>query len=404
MKHAKIAEGVENAVSDKKYAPNCDTSQLEVCYPVIVQSGGNYKLKFSVVSDKEPVHFGAIICSFGARYKSYCSNIVRTMLVDPSQDIQDTYDFLVALEEKLLSKLVVGAKLSDVYDSVASKVKSERPDLVDKLTKNFGFSMGIEFRDAAISIAPNCNTVVKKGMVFNVNIGFSGLTNKSAQDKKGRDVALFIGDTVVVNPEGPATNLTTSKKKIKNIAIFLKDADSEEEKENKNTLPDPEQFGRGKRSAVLDQKLRQDSTAEEKRKHHQKELMQKMNEEALERIKAGGTKQEVTKMKKAQTSYKSPGQLPRESEVKQLKLYVGKLSWILAPSATVPPFTWTDFFISVATWARGSLGLPQVRAKEYFIRSTQWVISRSSPDCSVQVIKVNKQSSLKASMLKLLYT
>ena len=57
------------------------------------------------------------------------------------------------------------------------------------------------------------------------------------------------------------------------------------------------------------------------------------------------------------------------------------------------------FFISVATWARGSLGLPQVRAKEYFIRSTQWVISRSSPDCSVQVIKVNKQSSLKASIL-----
>jgi nucleosome binding factor SPN SPT16 subunit len=31
-----------------------------------------------------------------------------------------------------------------------------------------------------------------------------------------------------------------------------------------------------------------DSTAEEKRKSHQKELMQKMNEEALRRIKAGG--------------------------------------------------------------------------------------------------------------------
>ncbi len=88
VKHSKIAEGVEKALSDKKYVPNIETSNLDVCYPPIVQSGGNYKLKFSTVSDKEVVHFGAIICSFGARYKSYCSNIVRTMLVDPSEKIQ----------------------------------------------------------------------------------------------------------------------------------------------------------------------------------------------------------------------------------------------------------------------------------------------------------------------------
>ena len=44
------------------------------------------------------------------------------------------------------------------------------------------------------------------------------------------------GDTVLVQSGGPATLLTTSKKKIKNIAIFLKDADDseEEEKENKS--------------------------------------------------------------------------------------------------------------------------------------------------------------------------
>jgi len=57
--------------------------------------------------------------------------------------------------------------------------------------------------------------------------GFTGLTNKDASDAKGKDVALFIGDTVVVTGDGPASVLTTSKKKIKNIAIFLKDADSE---------------------------------------------------------------------------------------------------------------------------------------------------------------------------------
>ncbi|TRY61376.1 hypothetical protein TCAL_08430 [Tigriopus californicus] len=342
VKHSKLSEGVEKAIVDKKYGQNVDTSLLESCYPPILQSGGNYKLKFSVVSDKENVHFGAIICAFGARYKSYCSNIVRTMLVDPSDEIQKTYEFLVSLEEHILSKLKDGAVLGKIYDSVVSMVKSDKPQLMSGLTKNFGFAMGIEFREAALSIAKDSQVKAKKGMVFNINIGFSGLTNKSSGDTKGKNIALFVGDTVLVGEGAPATLLTPSKKKIKNIAIFLKDADSsEEEKENKNTRGvDHESFGRGKRSAVLDQKLRQDTTAEEKRKAHQRELMQKMNEEALRRIKSGGDTQEKVKVRKAPVSYKSPGQLPRESEVKQLKIYVDKkYETIILPIFGIPtPF------------------------------------------------------------------
>ena len=91
--------------------------------------------------------------------------------------LQQYYEFLIKLEEKLCEKLVEGARLSDVYESTVAIVKSEHPDLVDKLTKNFGFVMGIEFREPSLSIAPNCTATVKKGMVFNLNVGFSGLTN-----------------------------------------------------------------------------------------------------------------------------------------------------------------------------------------------------------------------------------
>jgi hypothetical protein len=53
--------------------------------------------------------------------------------------------------------------------------------------------------------------------------------------------------------------------------------------------------------------------------------MLKMNEEALRRLKAGGEQKEVEKVRKAPVSYRTPGQLPREREVKELKIYVGKL-------------------------------------------------------------------------------
>ena len=179
-----MAEGIENAVSDKKYIGDKDKDQLDLCYPPIVQSGGNYKLKFSHQSDKENIHFGAIICTFGARYKQYCSNIARTFLVNPSEKIQSIYNLLVSLEEHILTELKDGAKCSDIYKSALSFVKKESPELVDRLTKNFGFVMGIEFRESTLSITPSCDAVVRKGMVFNINLGLTGLTNKEASDSK----------------------------------------------------------------------------------------------------------------------------------------------------------------------------------------------------------------------------
>ena len=107
-------------------------------------------------------------------------------MVNPSEKIQSIYDLLVKTEEHILSELKDGVKLSTVYKSAVNFVKKESPDLVDNLTKNFGFGMGIEFREGSLTIASNCDAVVKKGMIFNVNIGFTGLVNKDSSDSKGR--------------------------------------------------------------------------------------------------------------------------------------------------------------------------------------------------------------------------
>ena len=58
-------------------------------------------------------------------------------------------------------------------------------------------------------------------MVFQVSIGFSDLINSGAKDDEGKKYALFIGDTVQVNKDEPATVLTQAKKKIENVGIFI---------------------------------------------------------------------------------------------------------------------------------------------------------------------------------------
>ena len=45
----------------------------------------NYYVNNSFLSSDERLHFGTILCFLGIRYKSYCSNVCRTMFVQPTQ-------------------------------------------------------------------------------------------------------------------------------------------------------------------------------------------------------------------------------------------------------------------------------------------------------------------------------
>ncbi len=47
VKHSKLSEIVEAAINDPKFVPTNDKQLVEICYPAIIQSGGNYSLKFS---------------------------------------------------------------------------------------------------------------------------------------------------------------------------------------------------------------------------------------------------------------------------------------------------------------------------------------------------------------------
>ncbi|XP_023167184.1 FACT complex subunit spt16 isoform X2 [Drosophila hydei] len=328
VKHTKLADGCEAAIAEKKYTSGLDPRSLDMAYPPIIQSGGAYSLKFSAAADKNHLHFGVIVCSLGARYKSYCSNISRTFLVNPTEAMQENYTFLVNVQEEILKLLVPSAKLCEVYDKTLAYVKKEKPSMVENLTKSFGFAMGLEFRENSIVIGPKCQALIKKNMVFNLHVGISNLTNPEATDKEGKTYALFIGDTVLVGEQGPANVMTPSKKKIKNVGIFIKDDDDEEEDADDKKAAKADQgteiLGRSKRNAVLESKLRNEINTEEKRKEHQRELAQQLNERARERLAKQGNSKEVEKVRKNTVSYKSMSQIPREPEVKELKLYVDK--------------------------------------------------------------------------------
>lgn len=89
-------------------------------------------------SDRNVLEFGSIVVCLGVRYKNYCSNICRTFMVNPTDQMQKNYEFILEVYNILVEKLKAGRRLSSVYEDVVGFVTSKRKDLLEKLTKNFG--------------------------------------------------------------------------------------------------------------------------------------------------------------------------------------------------------------------------------------------------------------------------
>lgn len=175
--------------------------------------------------ENQYLHDKCIIVSYGVRYNCYCANLSRTLIFgDIDNQIEINYTFMLNLREELLKSLTPGTKLCDVYESCMDYAKKQKEDLIENLPKTFGFAMGIEFRESPeLVIGPKCNAIVRKGMVFNVHVGLSGLTNKESSDNEGKTYALSLGDTVVVHNKGPATVLTISDNVLDKLHYYIID-------------------------------------------------------------------------------------------------------------------------------------------------------------------------------------
>lgn len=337
--HRRLSEKLHTAISDNsaRYLdiPTSEAKYIYTCYTPIIQSGGTYNLKFSAVSNNDNIHCqGLIISCVGLRYKSYCSNISRTLMIAPTEEQKKNYGFLVKLSDELINGLTDGVVLSDLYDGIVQRVKKERPDLVDKLTKNFGYVTGLEFREGHLVIGPKTDLKAKKNMTFIVSIGFSDITNRQAVDSKSRNYSLFVSDTVVVKESGsPAELLTTKKRQLESAMILFKSGDDDSDEEdvqeeastsNGNDATIANALRGGTRRRNLESKLRMDQNNEKKRKEHQSELMEQLNIAARARLLTSSNDTAEPKVKKSIIAYKSQKDFPRENEIRDLRIYVDK--------------------------------------------------------------------------------
>ncbi len=73
----------------------------------------------SAQSDDQSLHDDIILVSLGTRYCSYCANISRTYMINPTKQQEAEYKAVVAAQEAAIAALVEGATASSVFDAAA---------------------------------------------------------------------------------------------------------------------------------------------------------------------------------------------------------------------------------------------------------------------------------------------
>ncbi|KAL5724319.1 DNA helicase [Ranunculus cassubicifolius] len=290
VSHSVLMEDTEKSILEPaRVKVKLKAENVDICYPPIFQSGGEFDLKPSASSNEENLYYDStsvIICAIGSRYNSYCSNVARSFLIDANAVQSKAYEVLLKAQEAAIAALKPGNKVSAAYQAALSVVERDAPEFTPNLTKTAGTGIGLEFRESGLSLNSKNDRVLKAGMVFNVSIGFQNLQTQT-NNPKTEKFSLLLSDTVIVNDKQPEVVTAISSKAVKDVAYsFNEDEEEEEEK------PKVKSESNGTDASLSKATLRSDNqemSKEELRRQHQAELARQKNEETARRLAGGGS-------------------------------------------------------------------------------------------------------------------
>ena len=171
---------------------------VEICYPFIVQSGGEYDLRWTAGSNDRNLVYEP-----------------TGVVIDPPRVVSDAYSALLAAHAAACAALREGVRCSDVHAAAVAALTAAPggAGLVPHLTKTLGTATGLEFRENTLSLGPKCDAIIPAGTAFNVTTGLADMVNSAvAEGSRGRQFALLLADTVIVLPGGAAPEICTIAK------------------------------------------------------------------------------------------------------------------------------------------------------------------------------------------------
>ena len=173
-----------NQFCQKNQSRNIDTGYLEFGTPIMVQSGGTYNLKIGAEVAKTVMVADTIILSICGKYKDFCANQSRTLIIDPIPEQKAAYEFLISVFDILVDELKIGKSFSEVSKKVREQAaKMENGHLAKFLPKVLGYGIGLKPKEELLAIKEDNEKIIEAGMVFNVRVSLANFDSKKRPNR-----------------------------------------------------------------------------------------------------------------------------------------------------------------------------------------------------------------------------
>ena len=167
---------------------------LQLAFDPSVQSGENIDFRHQVVSSDTQFQRSNCVLSVAMKYLGFNTQATRTVFVNPSEDMVESYNILHEALKYAGLMLVPGTELKDVHAKVAAFLAEKRHTWSEKINVTFGNGIGLLRREVNRTINSKCSAKVRDRDVYYLCIGVKEIENKA-----GKKYGIVLGDTVRVD-------------------------------------------------------------------------------------------------------------------------------------------------------------------------------------------------------------
>lgn len=170
----KVAETIAAGDTEDEIAWRIELAVREqgaesLSFPTIVGSGPNAALPHHRAGDRKIQAGESIVIDMGARYKGYCSDLTRTVVVgEPDDQFKKVYDTVLAAQLTAIESVEAGMTGSEA-DNLARAVIVEA-GYGEEFGHSLGHGVGLEVHEAPW-VASRVESKLEDGMTFTIEPG-----------------------------------------------------------------------------------------------------------------------------------------------------------------------------------------------------------------------------------------
>lgn len=138
-------------------------------FPPIVASGPNSALPHAIAGERQIQKNEPILFDWGARYKGYCSDTSRTLVIGkPDTKFEELYQVLYTAQKNAIAAIRPGVNSKEI-DTIARDI-IKAAGYGEKFAHGLGHGVGLEIHEPP-RVSPLREIILEKGMIITIEPG-----------------------------------------------------------------------------------------------------------------------------------------------------------------------------------------------------------------------------------------